>query len=321
MNIETICILGGSGFVGRALAARLASGGYRLRILTRRRERNKDLSVLPHCEVIQADIHDPRALTAQLRGCDALINLVGVLHDSKRPGHGFRDVHILLARTVVQAAKDAGVRRLLHMSALNADPAAGSSDYLRSKGEAENIVHTTGKSHLAVTRFRPSVIFGPGDQFIHRFAKLLRVMPGVFPLACADTRFAPVYVGDLARAMARCLQDDIGVNRHYEICGPKIYTLKELVAYTAQVIGVRVSVISLGDVLSKVQASILGVMPGKPMTYDNYLSMQTDSVCRENGLEALGVTPTEMETVVPGYLTGPYAHHPYDDFRARPRRD
>ena len=321
MKIETICILGGSGFVGRPLAARLASCGYRLRLLTRRRERNKDLSVLPHCEVVEADIHDPKALTAQLRGCDALINLVGVLHDAKRRGHGFRDAHILLARTVVQAAQDAGVRRLLHMSALNADAAAGSSDYLRSKGEAENIVHTTGKSHLAVTSFRPSVIFGPGDHFINRFATLLRMMPGVFPLACADARFAPVYVGDLARAMERCLRDSVGIDHHYEICGPKVYTLKELVAYTARVIGRRTVVIGLGDSLSKVQASILEVMPGKPMTYDNYLSMQTDSVCRENGLEMLGITPTEMETIVPGYLTDGDRHHRYDDFRALPRRD
>lgn len=321
IHIESICILGGAGFIGRRLAAKLAAAGYRLRLLTRHRERNKALLVLPHCEIVAADIHDPTALAAQLQGCDAVINLVGVLHDSKRAGQGFKDAHVELARTVVQAAKEAGAQRLLHMSALNASAAAGVSDYLRTKGEAENLVHTSGKPALAVTSFRPSVVFGPEDRFLNRFAELLRIAPGFFPLACPNARFAPVYVDDLAQAMAHSLRDSATIDRHYEICGPKVYTLKQLVTYVAQLTGARVPVIGLNDRLSRLQARILGAMPGKPMTYDNYRSMQADSVCTENGLAALGVTPTALETVAPAYLGNSDRRGRYDGFRGRARRD
>ena len=320
MKIEHVCILGGAGFIGRHLTARLAAEGYRLRLLTRHRERNKALLVLPRCEVVEADIHDPQALEAQLRGFDAVINLVGILHDSGRPGRSFKDAHVQLARTVVQAARRAGTRRLLHMSALNANAAAGVSDYLRSKGEAENIVHTSGKPALAVTSFRPSVVFGPEDRFLNRFAELLRIAPGVFPLACPNARFAPVYVSDLARAIAQSLCDDACIDRHYEICGPKVYTLKELVTYVAQLTGARATVIGLGDRLSRIQALMLERVPGKPMTYDNYLSMQADSVCKENGLYALGIEPTALETIAPGYL-GDARNRRYDGFRRLARRD
>ena len=320
MKIENICVLGGTGFVGRHLAARLAREGYRLRLLTRHRERNKDLLVLPRAEVVETHIHDLNTLTDQLRGFDTVINLVGVLHDSGREGRGFKDAHVLLARTVVQAAKSAGVRRMLHMSALNADAAYGAGAYLRSKGEAENLVHTTGKPDLAVTSFRPSVIFGPGDSFLTLFAGLLRKMPGVFPLACPEARFAPVYVGDLVGAMVRCLQDDRSIDRHYEICGPKVYTLRELVRYTAQVTGKNTRVLGLSDTLSKIQARMLEFTPGKPMSYDNYLSMKVDSVCACNALETLGITPTPMESIVPGYLRGAGRRGRYDVFRRQARR-
>ncbi|MGB0712294.1 MAG: complex I NDUFA9 subunit family protein [Gammaproteobacteria bacterium] len=320
MKIKNVCILGGSGFVGRHLTARLESAGYRTRVITRRRERNRDLLVLPHAEVVEANIHDLKALTKQFEGMDAVINLVGVLHDSGRKGAGFRDAHVGLARLVVQACREAGVNRLLHMSALNANAAAGASQYLRSKGEAENIAHTTGKPSVAVTSFRPSIIFGPGDGFFSLLAGILGATPGFFPVACPAARFAPVYVGDVVEAMVKTLEDPASHGRHYELCGPRAYTFLELVRYVRELLGARVWTPGLPDWLSRVQAHLLSLAPGKPMTYDNYLSMSVDSVCSKDGLGELDITPSTVESIVPRYLFESGSRMHFARFRQGARR-
>lgn len=311
-------MLGGSGFVGRALAARLARDGFRLRILTRDREaRRAQLILLPDVELVQANVHDGAALAAHFAGCDAVINLVGILNERGRDGSGFRQAHVELARKVVTACTQAGVGRLLQMSALNAARQAP-SHYLRSKGEAEDLVHAA--TGLQVTSFRPSVIFGRGDGLFCRFAGLLRLLPGVFPLACAGARFAPVWVGDVAEAMRRALGRADCHGRRLELCGPHSYTLRELVEYTARCCGLRRLVLPLPDLVARLQAALFDFVPGKPFSTDNYLSASVDSVCGCNDLPALGIEPLPIDAVVPDCLRGGGRAAFYDRLRVGSRR-
>jgi NADH dehydrogenase len=210
-------------------------------------------------------------------------------------------MHVDLAHRVVLACNKKGVKRLLQMSALNASKEAHSY-YLRSKGEAEDWVHHAVQNGLQVTSFRPSVIFGPADSFFNRFAGLLEITPFVFPLACAKSRFAPVYIGDVSMAFCIALEDPHTIGQHYSLCGPQIFTLQELVQYTAQQLQLKTKIIALPNFLSRLQARILGLLPSKPFTLDNYRSLQTDSVCSENGLITLGIKPVSIHAVVPSYL-------------------
>jgi NADH dehydrogenase len=279
---------------------RLQKEGIRAVVPSRHPQRHPWLAPLPLVSVVQADALDEGRLAELMQGCQAVVNLVGILNEGR--GGRFRQVHVELVDRIVDAARAAGARRFLHMSALNADEAKGASLYLRTKGEGENRAHTLGGGAMAVTSFRPSVIFGPDDSFFNRFATLLRITPGPFPLACPDSRFAPVYVGDVAGALTRSLLDPEAHGRHFELCGPRVMTLRELVEYTARHLGLRKRVIGLPDLAARVQARILERIPGAPFTYDNYLSLQVDSVCRENGLKALGIEATDMDAVVPAFL-------------------
>lgn len=320
MIIRKICILGGTGFVGRTLANRLTRDGYPLRVLTRDREaRRENLILLPTLELVQADVHDPEQLEPQFEGCDAVVNLVGILNERGRSGAGFRLAHVDLARKVVKACRSRGVRRLLHMSALNADAVNGPSHYLRTKGEAEDLVH--GADGIHVTSFRPSVIFGRDDGFFNRFVRLLRLSPGIFPLACAGARFAPVFVEDVAEAFARALRNPDTHGRRYDLCGPRAYTLRDLVQYSADCANIRRWIIGLPDPLSRLQAALFDFVPGKPFSTDNYLSTRVDSVCAGNDLASLGITPTPLEAVVPAYLSRNFSRDRYQNFRSRSRRD
>ncbi|MGF1547083.1 MAG: complex I NDUFA9 subunit family protein [Thiotrichales bacterium] len=295
MTSHSVCILGGTGFVGSHLASRLVNRGHHVKVLTRHRHRHRALLVLPLLELIECDVHNPAELTQHFQGCDTVINLVGILNEFGGTRR-FATAHVDLAKTVVEACRDAGVARLLHMSALNAAPDAPSR-YLRSKGEAENQVHAAGAPFMSVTSFRPSVIFGPGDGFLNLFAGLLRRIPVALPLACPGARFAPVYVGDVADALIAALDDPTHAGKRIELCGPESYTLRELVAYAARMINRKRWIIGLPDWASKLQARVMAFAPGKPFTLDNYQSMQVDSVCRGGGH-----CPTPMDAVVPHYL-------------------
>ena len=301
MKQKRACILGGTGFVGRHVIRRLGDAGYHCVVPTRRAHRHRDLNLYPGVELVSVASLDVDTLIACFAQCDLAVNLVGILNE--QGGTSFRQVHVELVQRIVRASEQAGLGRLLHMSALNADAAHGASAYLRSKGEGEEIAHAA--VGLGVTSFRPSVVFGRGDSFFNRFASLLELAPGVFPLACPDARFAPVWVGDLAEAMLRSVDSPQAVGRRYDLCGPRVFTLDELVAYTARRIGKRVLLASLNDTASRLQARLFGLLPGKPFTLDNYQSMQTPSLCGEhNGLLELGIHPTDIETVVPTYLGG-----------------
>lgn len=312
MNTQTICIFGGTGFVGSHLANALAKAGWRVRIPSRRRERHRDVLVIPTVDVVEANIHDEKELDALLSGCDAAINLVAILN-ARRRGE-FQRVHVELPRRIIQACLNAGVRRLLHMSALNADAQRGTSEYLRSKGLGEQVAIDSHCANLAVTVFRPSIIFGPGDHFFNRFAGLLRTAPVALPLACPKSRFAPVYVGDVAAAFLGALRDYHSGGQRYDLCGPRQYTLEELVGYANQVLGTGRQIIGLSDPLSALMARLLGALPGKLMTYDNYLSLKTDAVCPQ-GAPSSFECQTPIEAVVPYYLGRKDQRSLYDAYR------
>jgi uncharacterized protein YbjT (DUF2867 family) len=312
-----ICLLGGTGFVGRHLAALLADRHYKVRIPSRRSERYRELRVLPGVEVVQADVYDGHELRGLFAGCAAVINLIGILNESRRGD--FQRTHIELPRRIIHACADSGITRLLHMSALNAGAPGARSRYLITKGKGEALVHAA--PGMRVTSFRPSVIFGPDDHFFNRFGRLLKWSPLVMPLACPGARFAPVYVGDVAHAFAVALEDDLTIGQRYDLCGPRIYTLSALVEYTARELGLRRRVVGLGDGLSALQARIMGMLPGKPFSYDNYLSLQIDAVCSGAFPAIFGIAPTPVEAVVPLYLGQRDQRHRLAELRARARHN
>lgn len=315
-------MVGGTGFVGRTLANHLAFERIDVRILTRNREQHKDnLILLPNVDLVQADVHDVDQLKKHFSGCDAVINLVGILNERGRNGSGFRHVHVELTRKIIEACQHVHIKRLLHMSALNADAQTGTSHYLKTKGEAEDLAHQAMSAGIKVTSFRPSVIFGREDSFFNRFAKLLKLTPFLFPLACARTRFAPVFVGNVATAFVRTLTDPESYGRRYELCGPKSCTLEQLVRYTAECIGTRRKVIPLNDLLSRMQAAVFDFVPGKPFSTDNFLSARLDSVCKQDGMKELGITPVAIEAVVPQYLANQSQRARYNQFRSHTHRN
>jgi uncharacterized protein YbjT (DUF2867 family) len=316
MKIQKVCVLGGTGFVGRNLVARLSNQGCKVRVLTRHPQRHRAIEVLPGVELVGADVHDPNVLQQQFAGCDAVINLVGVLHEY--PGQSFRAIQAELPGKVVEACRAAGTKRLLHMSALHADAVKGPSQYLFTKGEGERTVMAA--EDLAVTCFKPSIIFGPDDAFFNKFADLLKFNP-VLPLACPNSRFAPVYVGDVARAFETALENDATIGKSYELCGPRVYTFKELVEDIARMLGKKRLVVGLPDALARLQAKIFGMLPVKIFTTDNYLSLQVDSVCGCNGFEELGITTHSVEGIMPLHFANKTQRRRYDALRQAARRD
>ena len=304
-----VVILGGSGFVGHALATRLIAAGHGVRVLTRRRERHRELLVLPGLDLVEGDVYQSGFLREQLAGFDAAVNLVGILNESGRSGRGFGHAHAELPQCVVEAMRAVGITRLLHMSALNAS-AQAPSHYLRSKAAGEEFVRRSG---LRWTIFRPSVIFGPHDSFVNRFAALLRVMPGVFPLACPDARLQPVYIDDVVQAFTRALTDERTVGQSYNLCGPMAYSLREIVARIAGWTGRRVRIVGLGRTLSFAQALVMEFAPGKPFSLDNYRSLQVDSVCPGSFPTVFGINPVSFDVEAPRLLSAGLG---YDRFRA-----
>lgn len=320
-KLHRVCILGGTGFVGQHIVAQLAKHKHHVKVLTRHRERHRDLLVMPTVVVKEANAHDLDTLKKEFAGYDVVINLVGILNEDSKKELSFQGAHVDLARKVVEACRTNRISRLLHMSALNADAGRGSSRYLRSKGEAENLVHTN--KDVMVTSFRPSVIFGPQDSFLNRFARLLKLTPKLipFPLACPNSRFAPVYVEDIAMAFVNAIDNQATFGKHYDLCGPKAYTLKELVKYTAQLTGHKRLILGLGKDLSKLQAIVFSLAPGKPFTFDNYLSLQQDAVCKGPFPPELGISPMALETIAPTYLAHKHSRQRLHDYRKHSHRE
>lgn len=307
---KNICVLGGGGFVGHHLISRLSAQGWQVTVPARQRQRVRDLLVLPTVQVIEADIHDPAALARLFAGQDVVINLVGILHGSHKD---FIHAHVKLPHKVMDACRSAGVPRLLHMSALGADTSSRSF-YQHSKGEGEKLVLEPGRGHdLDVTVFRPSVVFGPDDSFLNLFADLLKLAP-IVPLANAGARFQPVHVADVARAFAEAIDDADTFGQAYNLCGPKVYRLEELVRLVADSLGLKRTILPLDAGMSYWFARLMELKPGrKIMTRDNHYAMQTDNVCPDGFPVRFG-TPLSLEANL-GYLGGGGKQGRYNNFR------
>jgi uncharacterized protein YbjT (DUF2867 family) len=300
MRAQSIAVLGGTGFLGTRLVARLIKDGHRVTVLSRDREQHKHLLVLPGLTLENCDVYDEAQLSEHFRGKDVVINLVGILNERGFGGAGFRRAHTELTRGVLQAARSAGVTRLLQVSALKAAVDAPSY-YLRSKGDAERLIRESS-SALDWTIFQPSVMFGPGDSFLNRFAGLLAVLPWFFPLAKPNARFQPVLVDDVIEAVRRCLHGGASSRQTYELGGPQVYSLREIVGLVAKLTVRRRWIIGLPDFLARMQALVMDFVPGRPFSSDNYRSLTIDSVCTEDGFAKLGIKPQSMVATARQYL-------------------
>ncbi len=291
---STVLLIGGAGFIGSHVASLLAERNVRVIVPTRRRDRAKHLILLPMVDVVEADVNDPAVLARLMRGVDAVVNLVGILHSrSGSPwGAGFERAHVALPRAVGEACKSAGIARLVHVSALGAADDAP-SEYLRSKAAGEAAVRGSG---VDWTIFRPSLVFGDGKSFLRLFAGLLKLFP-VMPLAGADTRYQPVAVQDVARCIVHALGSEDAIGQVYPLCGPKVYTMRELVQLTGRTIGREPCVIGLPGPLASLQALALELAPGPTlMSRDNLRSMSVDNICEAGCTLPFGFSPVALES-------------------------
>lgn len=309
--MKTVTVLGGSGFVGSSVVARLDQAGYQVKVLTRRREQAKHLILLPKVQVVECDIHDHAALKAQLQGSDVVINLIGILHQTR--DNGFEQMHHQFPRRVAQLCEELRIPRLLHMSALQASVNAP-SEYLRSKAAGDQTVMEFSKK-LNVTIFRPSVIFGTRDRFINLFAKLIQWIP-VLALAMPQAKFQPIWVEDVAAAMVNAVDEPATYGKTYELGGPAIMTLQQIIEAVMKTIHVQRPIIGLSLNMSLLQGSFMQLLPIKLISRDNVKSMQVDNVCQQPMANELRVVPTDMFAVISGYLVKNNPRGAYDHFRA-----
>ena len=299
--MKKILVLGGTGFVGSHVCQRLAALPLRITLPTRRPENAKHLQMLPTVDVMTADVHDESALARLVAGHAAVVNLVAILHGTEA---SFNRVHVELPQKLARACQAAGVRRVVHVSALGAALDAPSL-YQRSKARGEQALKAAG---LDLTVLRPSVIFGEEDKFLNVFARLQQIFP-IIPLAAADTRFQPVWVQDVAQAVVHCLQNPDTAGQIFDLCGPDVMTLRQLVQFAGIASGVNHgqgrAVFGLPLALGRVQAAMMALAPGDPlMSRDNLDSMAVDNTTdgRLPGLAALGITPASVKAVASGYL-------------------
>lgn len=318
--LERILVLGGTGFVGRSLCEKLVErsggGGGCIVVPTRRLAHGRHLQMLPSLQLVQADVHDERQLAPLVAGCDAVVNLVAVLQGDEAR---FERAHVELPRRLAAACRAAGVRRLVHVSALGVAENAPSR-YLRSKARGEKALAEAG---LDLTLLRPSLIFGAHDRLLNLFAALQAIAPLV-PLAGAGSRYQPVWVEDVAAAIVRCLDDPSTIGRTFECTGPEVVTLREIVQAAGRWAGHARAVIGLPPALATLQALVMEALPGEPLiSRDNLASMQVPSVASGAlpGLEALGIRPAAMSAIAPGYLARGQGPARLDAWRARAQRD
>jgi len=316
---ENILVLGGTGFVGRSVCEKLVerSGGAGGRIVvpTRHLGHGRHLQMLPTLQLVPASLYDDAQLARLVAGSDAVINLVAILQgDAQR----FRQVHEELPRRIALACKTAGVKRLIHVSALGVGDNAPSL-YLRSKAAGEKALAAAG---LDLTMLRPSVIFGAHDKLLNLFATLQAFAP-VVPLAGAESRYQPVWVDDVATAIVRCLDDDGTIGKTYECAGPDVLTLRELVRSAGRWAGHERPVIGLPGGLATLQAMVMELLPGEPLiSRDNLASMTVPNVATGTlpGLDALGIRASALSAVAPQYLASGQGPARLDAWRARARR-
>ncbi|EUJ11436.1 putative nucleoside-diphosphate sugar epimerase [Methylophilaceae bacterium 11] len=309
--MKKITVLGGSGFVGSSLVAKLDAAGYQVTVISRRRESAKHLILLPNVQVVQCDIFEQQKLKSMLEGSYAVINLVGILHESGRAS--FEQVHHQLPRRLAQVCGELVIERLIHMSALQASKSAP-SQYLRSKAAGESAVGEFSKK-LNITIFKPSIIFGRHDSFFNLFASLVKLLP-VIVLAKPDARFQPIWVEDVTSCMVNALENTDTYGKTYELGGPQVYSFRELIQKVMTMLGISRPIIGLSDKLSYLQGFAMEFMPVKLMSRDNVRSMRVDSVTLQTLPSELGVSLMPLEAVVPEYLTNATPRGAYDGFRS-----
>jgi len=293
-------VFGGSGFIGRYVVKRLAAAGYVVRVAVRDPEAAlflKPMGAVGQIVPLFAALPDRGTAARAVEGADLVVNLVGIL--AERRAGDFQRVHADGAGVVAEAAAAAGVGRLVHLSAIGADPASPSR-YARSKAEGERVVRA---GFPAATLLRPSVVFGPEDQFFNRIAALTQVLP-FLPVIAGATRLQPVYVGDVADAVLAALADPAAAGRIYELGGPAVWTLHDLMAWVVADLRRSRPLVNVPMRLARLQAWLLEHLPGKLLTRDQLLLLSRDNVVGAGaaGLAALGVRPTPLELVAPRYL-------------------
>lgn len=301
MANRMVTIFGGAGFIGRHVVQRLAAQGDRVRVVSRQPALAGHLQPLGEVGQIviqQVDLQDQQALMALLDGSQAVINLIGIL--AERGSATFDEVQGELPGRIARAAAAAGVGRMVQISAIGADPGSASA-YARSKAKGEAAVRAALPQ---ATILRPSIVIGPEDQFFNRFAAMARLLPALPLIGGGKTRFQPVYVGDLASAIVAALERPDAAGKTYEIGGPRTYSFAELMRYMLEVLGRRRMLVPISFGLADLQARLLAWLPEPPLTQDQVLLLKQDNVVSAGapGLAELGVTPTPIEVIVPGYL-------------------
>ncbi|MBN8533393.1 MAG: complex I NDUFA9 subunit family protein [Rhizobiales bacterium] len=300
-----VTIFGGSGFIGRHLTQALAKRGWRIRAAVRRPDLARHLQPLGavgQIHAVQANLRYPDSVAHALDGADAVVNLVGILHEGGR--QTFSAVQAQGPRIVAEAAAKAGVATLVQMSAIGAD-AHSSADYARSKAAGEA---ATLAAFPAAVIVRPSIVFGPEDQFFNRFASMARFMPFLPLIGGGETKFQPVYVGDVAEAIVRVLEGRARPGATYELGGPDVKSFKALMEYILETTGRSRPLVPVPFAIARLQASVLELLPAPLLTVDQVRMLETDNVVSANAqaekrtLPGLGITPTTIESVVPSYL-------------------
>lgn len=311
MQNKIVTLVGGSGFVGSAIAHQLSNAGYEVKVLTRRREAHRHLILLPNVHVIECDVMNDSDLVLQLRGSDVVMSLAGILHESKHAN--FAQIHTELPRRIAQICAKQGIPRLIHMSALQAATSAPSA-YLRSKAAGEDAVMAFDKQ-LHVTIFRPSVIFGRADNFMNMFANLIKIAP-VIPLAKPEAKFQPIWVEDVAQFFVQSIATTQSYGNIFELGGPRVYTMRQIVEFVAFILGKKRAIIGLNDQLSYAQAMAMELSPIKLMTRDNVRSMELDSVTSQPLPAWACVQLASVEAIVPEYLGNQSPRSAYLAFRS-----
>lgn len=294
VKISKCVIFGGTGFVGSNFAQKLSPLATEIVVITRDIERNKSLKMIPNLQLVPASISDSKTIRDVLKNAEIVVNTIGILNEFDQI-NTFENIHFKFLQRLSQEIKVNKIKRFLHISSLNAK-IDQMSDYLHTKGKAEDFILNEMSSFCNTTIFRPSIVFGEEDSFFNKFAKLLKFIP-IFPLACPYARFQPIYVGDLTDFMISCISNIETYNKKIDTVGPKIYTFSELIKLTTKTMGIRRVIIPLNDSLSKAQAYVFQNLPGKLFTIDNYYSLQIDSVS-ENGY----MGKTTVEQTLPNYL-------------------
>ena len=315
MKKLTIGLQGGSGFLGSVLANLLVRRGHSIRISTREENNSRRLWVLPNTKIEEVDMNRQEQIDRFFEGCDCVVNLIGILNERKDNGQGFTYAHVELVNRLIKSCKTNGIGHLIQISALGANTLSDSY-YMSSKGQAEKLLQAEKSPKLSTSIMRPSVIFGPNDDFTNRFARLLRFARGFLPLACPNSKLQPVYVGDVSKAIIALIENESYSGQSYDIGGPDVFTLRQIVQYIGEIIGCNARIVPLNNLFSIIQAQILEFVPGKPFSKDNLRALKTDSVCElSDGLRQLRVSTTSMNQVLPSYLGGNSIRKRYSKYR------